>query len=158
VRETLFNWLAAEIHGARCLDLFAGSGALGLEALSRGAGYCGFVDRQAENLEAIRNHLAMLACDRADCVRGDATSLLESGNTQAPYDLVFLDPPFGKALLNAACTSLATGNWLAENACIYVESGTHDTVLQPPADWHLHRDKTAGDVRYRLFVRGGQFV
>jgi 16S rRNA (guanine966-N2)-methyltransferase len=157
VRETLFNWLAVEIPGARCLDLFAGSGALGLEALSRGASYCGFVDRQAENVQAIKDHLAVLGCNSASTTRGDALSLLASGNPNTPYDLVFLDPPFGTALLNEACASLTTGGWLAERACIYAESGIRDD-LQAPAEWHLHRDKTAGDVHYQLFVRGDQFV
>lgn len=154
VRETLFNWLAHGIPGSRCLDLFAGSGALGLEALSRGAGYCRFVDCQTENLEAIGKHLSVLACESADCTRRDALSLLDSENPQSPYDLVFLDPPFGKKLLNTTCARLTVGGWLAENACIYVESSTHDDALQPPAAWHLHREKSAGDVRYQLFVKG----
>ena len=92
VRETLFNWLAADIHGARCLDLFAGSGALGLEALSRGAAHCDFVDHSSRACRQIETHLALLeAADRGHCHPVGAEPFLRGA--QQAYDIVFLDPP-----------------------------------------------------------------
>ncbi|TXS93805.1 16S rRNA (guanine(966)-N(2))-methyltransferase RsmD [Parahaliea maris] len=149
VRETLFNWLAPEIHGARCLDLFSGSGALGLEALSRGAAHCDFVDTNSVNLRQIERHLNLLSTsDRADCHPQSASDFLAS--TRARWDIVFVDPPFGLDLAGSACEQLAAGH-LDPGASIYLECGRRDPLPSPPAGWELHRDKTAGNVRYCLY-------
>ena len=158
VRETLFNWLAADTPEARCLDLYAGSGALGLEALSRGAAFCRFVDVSKSGLSAIRQHLRELDCQRADYINADALDSLKPGNPEAPFDIVFLDPPFGQSLLAPTLDALQSGNWLAPGAAIYVESSAHEHDLEDLPGWTAHRDKRAGDVRYRLFVRDRQFV
>ena len=160
VRETLFNWLCARIGASRCLDLFAGSGALGLEALSRGATHCSFVDSHAGAIAAIRVHLAQLGCneDEADCIQADALKFLRAGNARAAYDIVFLDPPFLQQALGPACAALEGGNWLAHDAMVYMESSVHEPEPSIPESWSPHRDKRAGDVRYRLFVRSRQFV
>lgn len=151
VRETLFNWLAADIDGARCLDLFAGSGALGLEALSRGADHCDFVDSASRSLDDIAGHLASLgATARASCHPVPARRFL-AGHA-GPWDIVFLDPPFGEALLGSAVAALS--GLLDEGALVYVETGQRESLPALPPHWAPHRDKTAGDVRYRLFVVG----
>lgn len=158
VRETLFNWLGGQLPGARCIDLFAGSGALGLEALSRGAGHCCFVDNNGPGLDVIGQHLALLECGDGQCRRADAMSLLAGGNRDTPYDIAFLDPPFDAGLLAPACEVLNSHGWLADDAMVYVESSVRDPEFVAPPGWNLHRDKRAGEVRYRLFVRGTQFV
>jgi len=153
VRETLFNWLAASVRDSRCLDLFAGSGALGLEALSRGAAHCTFVDDSRSGVEAIREQLAALRCDDGEAVRADAPRHLRGNPPAAPYDLVFLDPPFGRGLLPGVCRTMEAGGWLARGAHIYMESGAGEPDPALPANWREKRDKRAGGVRYRLFVR-----
>jgi 16S rRNA (guanine966-N2)-methyltransferase len=151
VRETLFNWLAPVIHQARCLDLFAGSGALGLEALSRGASYCDFVDLAAPATGQLAAHLASLgATDRARCHRLAAADFLQRG--PQPYDIVFVDPPFGKALVGPACAQLEAMQLLRPDALVYVETATSEGPPAVPANWRPHRDRTAGGVSYRLFM------
>ncbi|GAB3284075.1 16S rRNA (guanine(966)-N(2))-methyltransferase RsmD [Parahaliea aestuarii] len=149
VRETLFNWLAPVIRDARCLDLFSGSGALGLEALSRGAAHCAFVDTNGANLRQISKHLDTLdAADRGACHNRTAEEFL-NGNRE-PWDIVFLDPPFERGLAAPALTLLADGH-LAPEAMVYLECGRQEMLPAVPDSWDLHRDKTAGNVRYLLY-------
>ena len=126
---------------------------MGLEALSRGAGYCSFVDTHRASLDNIRDHLTLLDCRQAELVAGDALEVLRAGNRQDAYDVIFLDPPFDQDLLEAVGVELESGNWLAADARIYVESSARETPPAMPDTWTAHRDKRAGDVRYRLFVR-----
>ena len=105
IRETLFNWLAPHIHGARCLDLFAGTGALGLEALSRGAASAVFVERDAVAEQRLRNNVDLLGADNAEIVSGDARDFLRS-DSAGPFNIVFLDPPFAGNLLGETCRLL----------------------------------------------------
>jgi len=151
VRETVFNWLAPTVQGARCIDLFAGSGALGLEALSRGAAYCDFVDISGQATKAISDHLAALgASDRASVHCCDAQSA-----TLEAADLVFLDPPFDGELLNTTLSWLIESRLLAKGALVYVE---HRRGPSPPAMAKFSsivKDKTAGEVRYCLLCPEG---
>jgi 16S rRNA (guanine966-N2)-methyltransferase len=150
VRETLFNWLAPDIQGARCLDLFAGSGALGLEALSRGAARCDFIDSSAASLRQIGLHLdALQAGNSGFCHPGSALEFLAT--TADQWDIAFVDPPFGADLVTSSCAQLDRPGLLAPPAMVYVETGKRE---QPefPESWQLHREKRAGDVCYRLFV------
>lgn len=150
VRETLFNWLAPSIHGARCLDLFAGSGALGLEALSRGAASCDFVDTSATALRQIEQHLRTLQAEtRAHCHCAAASTFLQGAC--GSYDVVFIDPPFGKALVDPVCARLAAAELVADGGLVYVETAVRDPAPGVPANWRLHREKVAGEVSYRLF-------
>lgn len=153
VRETLFNWLAAHIEGARVLDAFSGSGALYLEALSRGASMALALDANAAAISSLRHNLDLLNCATGQLLQSDALKYLD---TQAPsaFDLVFLDPPFHQNLLPATCTLLEDKGWLAERAWIYTESETPPSALQMPAAWRLHREKKAGQVYYSLWQRG----
>lgn len=157
IRETLFNWLAPEIQGARCLDLFAGSGALGLEALSRGAALSLLIERDTKAAAQLKANLALLHkdSDRGEAGRvlqQDALSWLQQGNQEAPYHIIFIDPPFTLNLWQAVIDALEKGNWLAEDATIYIEAG-RDSEYHPPINWQLHRDKTTGAVSYKLFYR-----
>jgi len=150
VRETLFNWLAPVIDGARCLDLFAGSGALGLEALSRGAGEAVFFERDTAACERIEAVIETFGCETASVTCGDAVRFLRGGVKPRGFDIVFVDPPFGVMSLSNLCTLIDAG-WLAVGARIYVETSRHDDPPNWPPGWVMERDKTAGQVRYRLF-------
>ena len=150
-RETLFNWLSPTIRNSRCLDLFAGSGALGLEALSRGAAHCDFVEPAQRTLESIATHLETLqAADRASCHNSTAEAFLT--RTTSRFDVVFIDPPFGQHLAGAACRQLATCGALAADAMIYVETAATEPAPEIPETWDLYREKRAGEVVYRLFA------
>lgn len=155
VRETLFNWLQNVTPGARCLDLFAGSGALGLEALSRGAESVTFIDQSPEAVRCLRSNLELLKSPRGEVVSGSALGWLESRQTdfEARYDLIFLDPPFRKGWLEPICQQLESKNLLADNAAIYIEAESELTQLPVPENWREHRCKVAGQVTYRLFFR-----
>jgi len=148
VRETLFNWLQPVIRGARCLDLFAGSGALGLEALSRGAREVVFVDRDARAIRQIAATLEALAAPLMPLHVADALAFLRGA--ASPFDVVFLDPPFASGLLANASARLEEMGWLAANALIYIESAHRDGPPVLPATWRLARAKRAGEVGYYL--------
>lgn len=150
VRETLFNWLAPVISGARCLDLCAGTGALGIEALSRGAASVQFVEREARAAQALRDNLARLKAQGGQVAAVDAQLYLQ-GAAQ-PFDLVLLDPPFALDLWTPLAQRLEQGGWLAPSSWIYVES-PRQTPPVMPANWTLHREGTAGEVRYALYRR-----
>ena len=154
VRETLFNWLQPHISGARCLDLFAGSGALGIEALSRGASAVTFVDREPQIGRHLTQTLQRLDATGATVKTEDASRFLE--RMPEPFDVVFLDPPFASTLLEPVFARLPRG-WLAPEAHIYVECPA-DTPLPPlAAGWTVHRSKQAGQVGYHLLrVSGAQ--
>ncbi|MNG63654.1 Ribosomal RNA small subunit methyltransferase D [compost metagenome] len=150
VRETLFNWLAPVIQGARCLDCFAGSGALGLEALSRYAGSATLLEFERPVAQQLEKNLALLQ-GKGTVVNTNALSWL-AGNGQ-PFDVVFLDPPFRKGLLAETVTLLEQQGWLADESWIYVEAEAESAAADVPANWQLHREKVAGQVAYRLYVR-----
>ena len=150
IRETLFNWLAPTIEGARCLDLFAGSGALCFEALSRGAVCCVAIEANSQAVSELRYNQAQLTANNLDIVSGDCQKLLERGNTAKPYDIIFLDPPFDMKLHKQASILLISGNWLASKAQIYCEFPATE-AQDLPLSWRLIKDKIAGNVRYCLF-------
>lgn len=150
VRETLFNWLAPTIAGVRALDLCAGTGALGLEALSRGAATVQFVEPEQQAAEALRSNLVRLKTNGWE-VSGTEASVFLRGSPQL-FDLVFLDPPFSLQLWTSLARQLEEGGWLAASALIYVES-PREWVAALPSNWMLHREGHAGDVRYALYRR-----
>lgn len=147
VRETLFNWLMDEIAGARCLDAFAGSGALGLEALSRGAAEVTFIENDRVAAAAIRDRLQEWSARGASVLADNALRWLKHGPVTY-YDIVFLDPPFSAGLLPHALDTLLARRWLSESALVYVESPPG--MLEMPARWVLHRSGRAGAVGYHL--------
>jgi 16S rRNA (guanine966-N2)-methyltransferase len=147
VRETLFNWLGSSVRGARCLDLFAGSGALGLEAASRGAAKVVLVDADALVARTLRDQVRLLDARQVSVVQADCERYLRG----APevFDLLFLDPPFHRGMLQACMQLLEQGGWLAPAAWIYIEA---ERTLDPPLPpgWAVHRSKATGQVGYRL--------
>lgn len=157
VRETLFNWLAPRVPGSHCLDLFAGSGALGLEALSRGAAHVTFIERDAVAVRELRARLTEWRATGAHVEQADALRFLGSG-AQPPgraFDLVFLDPPFtAGGLLADSCRLLEERHWLGAQALIYVEAAARDGLPPLPAGWSVTRAKQAGAVGYHLITRG----
>ena len=150
VRETLFNWLAPVIVGARCVDLYAGSGALGLEALSRGAAHVTFVDRDRAVIDAIDAHLKTLQCERAHTRISEVGAFLAHA-PDAPVDVVFLDPPFGMGLAARTLAALAAQGWLRPGGYAYVETEA-GLEVELPAGWRWHRQAHAGRVAYGLVM------
>lgn len=152
VRETLFNWLAPFIVGARCLDAFAGSGVLGLEALSRGAAWTTFLEKNAEGAKHIQQNAALFHETHLQILTVDTLSWLEKNNTDTnlPFDMVFLDPPYQSHLLLSCFSLLENHHWLAPNALIYFESVEPISESSLPASWQLLHNKKAGQVYYAL--------
>ena len=145
-RETLFNWLAPYIQGSSCLDLFAGSGALGFEALSRGARAVTLIDSDAATVRALQRSRDTLGAADCTIVHGHAATFLRRDRT--PWNVVFLDPPFASELLDQTLLLLRDDAHLADDAIVYVEVSAH-----VPADlstWHEHRRARAGDVQFLL--------
>jgi 16S rRNA (guanine966-N2)-methyltransferase len=151
VRETLFNWLQSAVPGARALDLFAGTGALGFEAASRGARRVVLVERDPALADSLRASAARLKATTVEVACADALAWLRAPRTEQ-FDLVFLDPPFALDLWQAAAAGLAP--WLAPGAFIYVEAPQAGWPVLP-AGWRLHREGRTRDVRFGLFVADG---
>jgi 16S rRNA (guanine966-N2)-methyltransferase len=151
VRETLFNWLQPVIAGSRCLDLYAGSGALGLEALSRGAARVVFVDHEAEAIEHLQTTLSLLKAEGGAPTLAEARRYLEA--PAEPFDVVFLDPPFADETLPTICARLESRGWLSPSAFIYIERPARKGSPTLPDGWVLHRAGRAGEVGYHLARR-----
>lgn len=149
VRETLFNWLAPVIEGATVLDLFAGTGALGLEALSRGAERAVLVERAKPTLRQLEDNIATLDAGNASVVAKDALQYLRHDEPE-PFDVVFLDPPYAADLYEELCRLLDEGGWLTPGARIYLELSDDTDFPDLPAGWTVLNDKISGKVRYLL--------
>ena len=149
VRETLFNWLAPSIQGARCLDLFAGTGALGFEALSRGAATVVFVDNSPRAIKAIETSAKTLNATGAIIHRASAEDYLRTARP-ASFDIVFLDPPFADDRLADVCRLIDELGLLAPGGRIYLEQDRAKPGIGLPEHWTPLRDRTAGNVRYML--------
>jgi 16S rRNA (guanine966-N2)-methyltransferase len=149
IRETLFNWLVPDIHGARCLDLYAGTGALGLEALSRGAASAVFVEASPVAEKQLKMNTGLLDASGATVLRMDALDYL-TGKPDERFDIVFLDPPFAADLLDETCRLMAEQQLLADGALVYLEQDRGKAELKLPKTWRVLKDKTAGNVRYML--------
>ncbi len=149
VRETLFNWLQHSIVGTRCLDLFAGSGALGLEALSRGAKAVVFVEQAQMTARALVAELARFgAASKARVAEMGAPRFLRTPDE--PFDVVFLDPPFGRSALAEFIPLLDAGNWVKPGGLVYLENEKSGGVPSLPSHWELLKSKSAGEVGYHL--------
>ena len=151
VRETVFNWLRDDIEGACCLDLFAGSGALGFEAASRGAIRVVQVDAGDGVCSALRQSCALLAADQVFVVQDNVRHYL-TGPAE-PFDVVFLDPPFRRGWLQPVGMMLERRGWLAPRALIYLESERELRLDGLPATWTRRRQGEAGEVAYGLYQR-----
>lgn len=160
IRETLFNWLAPHIVSSRCLDLFAGSGALGIEALSRGAAQVVFIESSAQACEALRYNLNLLdpdllASGKARIICTSSLLWLEQSHKDGDthFNIVFLDPPFDANVYDACSALLDRSGTLAPDSLIYIEEPCANKTPFAPASWHLEKKRRAGNVAYQLFQR-----
>ena len=179
IRETLFNWLQPVVAGSRCLDLFAGSGALGFEAGSRGAAHVTLVESHIEAVAALReNQQALTGSDEGgggdgggdeetdaelSIIHGEALAWLnqrqhaqnKDGQNKGAhtFDIVFLDPPFAMTGIDELAVALEASSLLAEDCWIYLEASALQATPRLPGNWQCHREKTAGEVGYRLYRR-----
>ncbi len=151
VRETLFNWMQWQIVGSECLDVFAGTGILGIEAYSRGAQRVTLIEQDAEIMANLAIQLAQLPEHNIQLLRDDALHFLAHAAPQ-PVDLVFLDPPFALQLLDPCCELLERCGWLKAVAHIYLESAA-EIEVKLPTNWHIIRCQTTGQVKYQLAKR-----
>lgn len=152
VRETLFNWLMSSLQGARCLDLFAGSGALGFEALSRGARSVVMVDQSQQVVLQLIKNAKLLHAEHAQIICGSFPEVVQSIDAQT-FDIVFLDPPFHKNLISSCCQWLEESQRLSAAALIYIEAEKELQPLPVPQNWQIIHSKTAGQVGYHLLQR-----
>ncbi|MFC1237592.1 16S rRNA (guanine(966)-N(2))-methyltransferase RsmD [Vibrio sp. F74] len=151
VKETLFNWIYQDVPHAKCLDLFAGSGGLGFEAASRQAKQVVMLELNVQAHKQLIQNITTLRAESIEAINSDSLSYLDKQGT--PFDIVFIDPPFRKGLLEKSLKLLEENNWLAENAMIYIETEKELTLTGIPDNWSLYREKKAGQVSYRLFER-----
>lgn len=151
VRETLFNWLRNDVEGATCLDLYAGSGALGFEAASRGASRVVMVESQAQVAKALKDHCSRLEASRVQVFQESAKDYLL--RSPEPFGIVFLDPPFRKGWLSSAAGLLERGAWLSPSALIYVEGERDLDAGSLPCGWNLLKEGAQGEVAFRLYRR-----
>ncbi|OOF69869.1 16S rRNA (guanine(966)-N(2))-methyltransferase RsmD [Rodentibacter caecimuris] len=152
VKETLFNWLMPYIIDSQCLDCFAGSGSLGFEALSRQAAQVTFLELEKSVAQQLHKNLQSLKCttDRAKVINRNSLDFLKQSQKQPHFDIVFLDPPFHFGLAEQTVKLLDENNWLLPNALIYIETEKLQSLNTPP-NWTLLKEKTAGQVCYRLY-------
>lgn len=155
VRETLFNWLMHDIADSRCLDVFAGSGALGLESLSRGAQQVHFFESNELAVKSINHNIQLLQSDLQEkntrVIMGDALKLLE-GIASDPFDIVFLDPPFKADVIQQCVDLLEKNGWLSEASLIYLEYDKQRNLVLP-AHWKLFKEGATVQSRYQLYHR-----
>ncbi len=149
IRETLFNWLAPTIAGSRCLDLCAGTGALGFEALSRDAEHVVFVEKSPIAARALRDNARLLDAEGAEIHQDDALEFLANGRHR-PFDIIFLDPPFAAEMLGELCRLLDERSMVRPGSLVYLEEDRATPAVEMPSGWDLVRSKTAGNVRYSL--------
>lgn len=148
VRETLFNWLMLEIPGAHCLDLFAGSGALGFEAISRGAGQVLMVELNKSVANEIKKNLSLLETDNGNIIQADAVNWLSQTKPERPFDIIFLDPPFHQGLLPQIIPLLSNQSWLQKEGKLYIELENKTEVsdqIKPLVE--IEKEKNYGQVK-----------
>ena len=153
VKEGLFNIIQFDIEGRRVLDLFAGTGQLGIECLSRGAAHCTFVDQRKDAVALVRKNLdATELSDRAKVFQGDALSFLGSAGER--YHLIFLDPPYDANLLNSTLNRIAVIDILAENGIIICESRADQDLPELPLPYRKSKDYRYGKIKVTLYRKG----
>ncbi|QDJ13607.1 16S rRNA (guanine(966)-N(2))-methyltransferase RsmD [Mergibacter septicus] len=152
VKETLFNWLMADIPASRCLDCFTGSGSLAFEALSRQADFVLMLERDHKVVSCLNANLARLRTEKGKVIQTDSLQFLTQHNQDKPFDIVFLDPPFHHNLIPHCLEWLEKNNWLTANALIYLET-EHNANFHCPDHWTLLKKKTTQQVIYQLYQR-----
>ncbi|MDX2164158.1 MAG: 16S rRNA (guanine(966)-N(2))-methyltransferase RsmD [Gammaproteobacteria bacterium] len=149
VRETLFNWLSPVIDGAYCLDLFAGSGALSFEALSRGAKHVVMVDKSPMVIESLRTTAQELGADNITLYQGHAPEKVIL--PKEPFDIIFLDPPFNQDLINGSCEWLIKNKLIHEKTYVYVEMEKENETFNILPYWHILKEGKTKQIKYFLF-------
>lgn len=149
IRETLFNWLREEIVGARCLDLFSGSGALGFEAISRGAHNVTFIEKDLKVIQQLKKNNENLGITNSELIQADALLWLKKSPPQ-PFDIIFLDPPYAEDLIAPCLALLISQNILTPRALIYIEHNQALSAIHIPAQLTFLQNKKAGSVYYGL--------
>ena len=151
IKETVFNWLAQDIPHAKCLDIFAGSGGLGFEAASRQATDVVMLELNKDAHKQLLSNISTLKTESIQAININAIDYLSKpGNA---FDIVFIDPPFRQGLLDKVIHLLEENGWLKENAMIYIETEKELVLKEIPEYWSLYREKTAGQVSFRLYER-----
>lgn len=148
MRETVFNWLAADLPGSCCLDLFAGSGALGFEALSRGASELTMIESNRKTVNTLRENAQRLNAQNLQIIHTSSSEYLQS--KAQPFDIVFVDPPFQQSLWQATLVNLVDNGWLAENGLIYIEQ-PKQTNFAIPSSLERVKHKAAGQITFSLY-------
>ncbi|WP_301098309.1 16S rRNA (guanine(966)-N(2))-methyltransferase RsmD [Otariodibacter sp.] len=152
MKETLFNWLMSDIPHSRCLDCFAGSGSLGIEALSRQAQAVTFLEKFTNAANQLKKNLVSLKTDKGEVIHTDSLQFLAQKNSEVPFDIVFVDPPFHFGFVPQVLAHLEKNKWLAENALIYVETEKEHPPLSLPANWRIIKEKVTGQVLSQLIL------
>lgn len=154
VKEGLFSAIQFDIEGSRVLDLFAGTGQLGIEALSRGAAYCTFVDQRTDAVKLIRENLELCRlAERAEVRQGDAMACLRSGGK---YDIIFLDPPYASGLLESALETIMTFDICREHGIIVAESAEDKVLPQVKGPYRVYREYHYGKIKLTVYHRGSE--
>jgi len=148
IRETLFNWLAPIIHGSICLDLFAGSGALGFEALSRGAAQVFLVDQSQKVASQLKANQALLNCDNSQLIKNNAFDFIKT--CAKTFDIIFLDPPFHKHLIPDICQHIAQYNLIKPEGYVYIEREAELKNIALPSHFEIIKERKAGQITYAL--------
>lgn len=153
IRETLFNWIQQTVIGANCLDLFSGSGALGFEALSRGASHVTFVDASSDVARTIKANAASFNASDDVTILNALVGGVSLKLAQAPFDIVFLDPPFDSDLLAQVIPWLEINHYLSDSAYVYIEAQRGKSIQNLPSNWESSRYKSTSTIDYYLFTR-----
>ena len=152
IKETLFNWIQNEVGNATCVDLFAGSGSLGIEALSRGAKSVHFVESAAEAVKSINENLAELGLEQAVVSCANVETWLKESAPQDFFDLVFIDPPYADQKLSSICELVSAAQCIKSGGKVYLENNAELSLQSMPESWRLLKQKKAGQVHFYLFA------
>lgn len=155
VRETIFNWLMNDVSGAKCLDVYAGTGALGIECLSRGAAFVEFIESKQPVINSIQNSIDILSPEsgqNVSLIRADANLTLQVASEEK-FDIVFLDPPFNDDLIEISAALLEENQWLSDKAIIYIECDVNKNDLVLPINWLKYKSGRTGQSEYYLYRR-----
>ncbi|WP_372882218.1 16S rRNA (guanine(966)-N(2))-methyltransferase RsmD [Psychromonas sp.] len=152
-KETLFNWLMHDIRDANCLDCFSGSGSLAFEALSRYANHVTLLEKAPQVVSQLRENIQTLQVNNATLVETDSIHYLQRPAEQL-FDIVFIDPPFNKGLVQPCCDALEKNGYLSKSALIYIEKESQLNDFRQPANWQLLKEKSTAQVSYQLYLRG----
>jgi 16S rRNA (guanine966-N2)-methyltransferase len=153
IKETLFNWIGQHVENSNCLDLFSGSGSLGIESISHGAKSVTMIEKNHFAFLAIKNSCARLNIKNVTIIEADAIKWISEESNGATFDLVFLDPPFMSDLVPVCCNILEKNKLLSSPCYIYVETSKKQKGLCVPENWILLKDKVTGQVAYKLYLR-----